>query len=62
MNLVKMLINIGKRAKKKRNIARGPDRRTEERRLVEESEDFISNRDPGDEHTSETDLRSEIGE
>ncbi len=60
MNLVKMLINIGKKAKKKRNISRGPDRRTKERRR--DSEDFISDRDPGDEHPSETDLRSEIGE
>ena len=45
MNLIQMLMNIGKRAKKKINIPRGPDRRIGDRR-----EDFISDRDPGDEH------------
>ena len=43
-----------------RKVGRDSVRRTKERRR--DSEDFISDRDPGDEHPSETDLRSEIGE
>ena len=50
MNLIQMLMNIVKRAKKKKHVDRGPDRRIRDRRvkektLLEDYQDYLKDKE-----------------
>ena len=45
MNLVEILINIGKRAKNEKHIDRSPDRRVKEKTLLEDYQDYLKDKE-----------------